>query len=182
MLIGSLPQLASPVSADNIPVQHGANTYKINYSDLKGEKGDTGATGNGISSVVLNNDYTLTINFTDGTSTTTTSIRGATGAQGPQGETGPQGATGNGISTVAKTGTSGLVDTYTITFTDGTTTTFTVTNGSDATVTVDTAMSSSSTNPVQNKVIYGALTSGTQANKAYHLGFYLDANGDLCYD
>ena len=41
------------------------------------------------------------------------------------------GATGNGISSVAKTGTSGLVDTYTITYTDGTTSTFTVTNGAD---------------------------------------------------
>ncbi len=34
-----------------------------------------------------------------------------------------------GISSIAKTGTSGLVDTYTITYTDGTTSTFTVTNG-----------------------------------------------------
>lgn len=42
----------------------------------------------------------------------------------------PRGATGNGISTIAKTGTSGLVDTYTITMTNGTTSTFTVTNGS----------------------------------------------------
>lgn len=41
----------------------------------------------------------------------------------------PRGQTGNGISTIAKTGTSGLVDTYTITMTDGTTSTFTVTNG-----------------------------------------------------
>ncbi len=41
----------------------------------------------------------------------------------------PQGATGNGIANIAKTGTQGLVDTYTITMTDGTTYTFTVTNG-----------------------------------------------------
>ena len=34
-----------------------------------------------------------------------------------------------GISTVAKTGTSGLVDTYTITYADGSTSTYTVTNG-----------------------------------------------------
>ena len=52
------------------------------------------------------------------------------GPQGPQGETG---ATGNGIASVEKTGTSGLVDTYTITFTNGQTTTFTVTNGQDGT-------------------------------------------------
>lgn len=36
---------------------------------------------------------------------------------------------GKGISTIAKTGTSGLVDTYTITYNDSTTQTFTVTNG-----------------------------------------------------
>lgn len=43
----------------------------------------------------------------------------------PQGE---QGETGNGIASVAKTSTSGNVDTYTITMTDGSTSTFTVTN------------------------------------------------------
>ena len=36
---------------------------------------------------------------------------------------------GNGIASVAKTGSSGLVDTYTITFDNGQTSTFTVTNG-----------------------------------------------------
>ena len=43
----------------------------------------------------------------------------------------PKGDTGNGISSIAKTSTVGLVDTYTITMTNGTTTTFTVTNGRD---------------------------------------------------
>jgi len=43
---------------------------------------------------------------------------------------GETGATGNGISSIVKTETSGVVDTYTITYTDGTTSTFTVTNGS----------------------------------------------------
>lgn len=59
---------------------------------------------------------------------------GDTGPAGPTGATGPQGptgATGNGIASITKTGTSGLIDTYTITFTDGSTTTFTVTNGKD---------------------------------------------------
>lgn len=50
------------------------------------------------------------------------------GPQGPQGEPGPQGETGNGIVSIEKTSTVGLVDTYTITFTDGTTFNFTVTN------------------------------------------------------
>lgn len=44
---------------------------------------------------------------------------------------GERGLTGNGISTVYKTSTSGLVDTYTVTFTDGNTTTFNITNGSN---------------------------------------------------
>lgn len=56
---------------------------------------------------------------------------GPTGPTGPQGPTGQTGATGNGIVSITKTGTAGLVDTYTILFTDGTTTTFTVTNGQD---------------------------------------------------
>ena len=57
-------------------------------------------------------------------------------AEGPQGDEGPQGPagpTGNGIASITKTGTSGLVDTYTITYTNGSTTTFTVTNGKDGT-------------------------------------------------
>lgn len=45
----------------------------------KGEKGDTGDVGNGITSVDLNDNYTLTINFTDNTSFTTTPIRGEKG-------------------------------------------------------------------------------------------------------
>lgn len=87
----------------------------VDYFD--GAKGDT---GNGIISTTLNADYTLTILFSDGTSVTTSSIRGA------QGETG---ATGNGIANIAKTSTSGLIDTYTITYTNGATDTFQVKNG-----------------------------------------------------
>ena len=53
--------------------------------------------------------------------------------RGNKGETGDTGATGNGIASITKTGTSGLVDTYTIAYTDGTSTTFTVTNGRNGT-------------------------------------------------
>ena len=102
---------------------------------------------------------TYTITFTDGTTTTFTVTNGKDGLQGIQGEPGKDGHTpvitiengywyidgentnvlaeglkgepGNGISSITKTNTEGLVDTYTITFTDGTTTTFTVTNGKD---------------------------------------------------
>ena len=41
-----------------------------------------------------------------------------------------KGEKGSNIATITKTGTSGLVDTYTVTLTDGSTTTFNVTNGS----------------------------------------------------
>lgn len=58
--------------------------------------------------------------------------KGDKGDTGETGATGATGATGNGIASITKTGTSGLVDTYTITFTDGTTTTFDVTNGAEA--------------------------------------------------
>lgn len=44
---------------------------------------------------------------------------------------GTPGPAGVGIQKIEKTGTDGLVDTYTITYTDGSTTTYTVTNGAD---------------------------------------------------
>lgn len=61
----------------------------------KGDKGDQGELGNGISSIVLNQDYTLTINFTDGTSTNTASIRGEKGDKGERGLPGESGVTGD---------------------------------------------------------------------------------------
>lgn len=63
--------------------------------------------------------FKLKFEFEDGTSIESTDI------------TIPQGETGNGISSIAKTSTSGYVDTYTITYTDGSTFNFTVTNGRD---------------------------------------------------
>lgn len=57
------------------------------------------------------------------------------GNTGSTGQTGPVGPTGNGIASITKTGTDGLVDTYTITYTNGNTTTFTITNGEDGEVT-----------------------------------------------
>ena len=99
---------------------------------IQGKQGEKGETGNGIASTVLNEDYTLTITFTDGTSyTTPTPIRGEigltgpegprgltgeTGATGAQGQQGEKGETGNGIANTV------LNDDYTltITFTDGT--------------------------------------------------------------
>lgn len=90
--------------------------------------GTDGTDGVGISSITFkekdasgNNVYTVTL--------TNQNTYDITCPIGPQGETGATGATGNGIASITKTGTSGLVDTYTITYTNGQTTTFTVTNG-----------------------------------------------------
>ena len=82
-------------------------------------KGDKGETGNGISSVKFNADYSLTFNFTESEPYTTPSIRGERGAQG------------YGIVSVEKIGTAGLVDTYQVNYEDSSVppTTFTVTNG-----------------------------------------------------
>lgn len=67
---------------------------------------------------------------------------------------GPQGETGNGIVSITKTDTVGLVDTYTILYSDGTTSMFTVTNGSgsggveidDTTTSIDKVWSSDKIN------------------------------------
>ncbi len=124
----------------------------------KGDKGETGAPGKdgkGIASAdVVNGE--LIITYTEGEPQNLGSVMGPQGATGPQGEKGVglESATilddgilelkytngnktkvgvvvGNGIASIKKTGTEGLVDTYTITYTDGTDTTFTVTNGKD---------------------------------------------------
>lgn len=57
--------------------------------------------------------------------------KGDQGEQGVKGDPGVKGDTGNGIVSIEKTATQGLVDTYTITMTDGSTAEFTVTNGQD---------------------------------------------------
>lgn len=79
-----------------------------------GAKGDTGATGNGISSFEKTSTSSLvdtyTITFTNGTSTTI------------------EVTNGRGIVSIVKTGTVDYVDTYTITYNDGTTSTFEVAN------------------------------------------------------
>ena len=104
----------------------------------KGDKGDIGATGNGIAKVekTLTNGLvdTYTITFTDNTTTTFTIVNGANGTNGENGKdgtNGDKGEDGNGIASIAKTGTDGLVDTYTINFTNGEHATFTITNGAN---------------------------------------------------
>lgn len=77
---------------------------------------------------------------------------GGTGPQGPKGDTGADGY--SPIATVTKSG-----DTATITITDKNgTTTAQISDGAGASITVDDELSSTSTNPVQNKVINSALS------------------------
>jgi hypothetical protein len=72
----------------------------------------------------------VTASTSNGTTTLTFDyLKGAKGDKGDTGTTGGTGPQGVGISTIKKTSTSGLVDTYTITKTDNSTATFTVTNG-----------------------------------------------------
>ena len=97
---------------------------------MDGTNGTDGDDGVGISSITyketdVSGNYVYTVLLTDSSSYDITCPKG------PQGATGADGADGNGIVSITKTGTSGLVDTYTITYTDGTTSTFTVTNGQD---------------------------------------------------
>ena len=117
----------------------------------QGPKGDPGTNGTsakitGATASVDSTSGTPQVTVTSGGTDSSRSFNFAfTGLKGPKGEQGTKGdtgATGDGIKSITKTSTSGLVDTYTITFTSGKTpTTFTVTNGqngSDATVTWDT--------------------------------------------
>ena len=63
------------------------------------------------------------------TITSATSFKGAQGDTGASGQDGQDGEDGRGITSITKTSTSGLQDTYTITYSDGTTSTFVITNG-----------------------------------------------------
>lgn len=132
-----------------------------------------------------------------------------------------KGDNGSSIESIEKTGTSGLIDTYTITTTDGLKTTFTVTNGraiesfektgtqglidiytitfndgtsieiqfEKANVNVDTELSTSSTNPVENRVIASKINAmdaniagtedGATASQTYVAGDFILRNNQL---
>lgn len=76
-------------------------------------------TDKAVHSIAINGS-TITLTFADGTTETVSAINL------------------KGISSIAKTSSSGVVDTYTITYSDGTTSTFTVTNGEPVMLEADT--------------------------------------------
>ena len=104
---------------------------------IQGEQGEIGPTPNITMSATAdatssaNPSVEVTKSGTAEAPSFALAFSGLKGTKGDTGNTGATGATGNGISSITKTGTQGLVDTYTITMTDGTTATFTVTNGRD---------------------------------------------------
>lgn len=152
-----------------------------------GSSGSDGDDGVGIASIEQTTTSTadegvnvLTITLTDGTTATFQVRNGSQGSAGSGGTggTGADGEDGVGIVSIEQTTTStadGGVNVITITLSDGSSSSFEVRNGSkgstgatgpagadgedgsDATVTVDSELSETSTNPVQNKVIYAAL-------------------------
>ncbi|TKS55409.1 hypothetical protein FCN74_11965, partial [Mesohalobacter halotolerans] len=97
-----------------------------------GVDGQDGQDGVGITSTTDNNDGTFTLNFSDGSTFTTSDLTGPQGATGPTGPTGPQGPIGipgndgvdgqDGEDGVGITSTTDNNDgTFTLNFSDGST-------------------------------------------------------------
>ena len=77
-----------------------------------------------------------------------------------------KGKDGRGVASIKKTGTTGAVDTYTITYTDSTTSTFTINNSDSISL--------------QRQIVpSAAVESSTTASKAYAAGDYVVVNGLL---
>jgi len=107
-----------------------ASPYKWVYlADFSGASGITGQTPNiQIGNVTEGNEPVVTRRSGSSNENPILDFVLKTGATGQTGET------GNGIASITKTSTSGLVDTYTITFTNGQTTTYQITNGANGSV------------------------------------------------
>ena len=151
---------------------------------LKGEDGNsitsiekTGTSGNTDTyTVTLTDGSTYTFDVTNGSDISSIEKTDTSGLVDTYTVTLTDGSTttfevtnGNGITSIEKTGTSGNTDTYTITLENGNTSTFTVTNGTNA---VDDALSTTSTNPVENRVVTNAINNINQ-----HLKYSGNANG-----
>ena len=148
------------------------NPAAVNIKGLQGATGPQGAKGDAFTYADFTQEQLTALKGPKGDKGDT-GAKGATGAQGPQGATGPQGAQGvQGLQ-----GPAGNAATITIgnVTTSAPGTSASVTNrgtpsavvldfvlprgedGADGGVTVDEELSSTSTNPVQNNVIYNAL-------------------------
>lgn len=124
-----------------IEVEDGAGTHRVTITDANstktftvkdgkdgkdGEDGEPGQDGFSPRAVITKIIGGVRITLTDENGQTWEDVY-----HGQNGEPGKDGEDGRGITSIVKTSTSGLVDTYTITYSDNTTTTYTVTNGRD---------------------------------------------------
>lgn len=134
--------LIGPVGNDGVgvasTVDNGNGTFTINYTngssftsaDLTGPQGaqgpvgpqgaigPAGINGVGVASTLDNGNGTFTINYTDGSSFTSSDLTGPQGAQGPvgpQGAIGPAGLDGVGVASTVDNGDGS----FTINYTDG---------------------------------------------------------------
>lgn len=157
------------VTAYAYAVQGGYEGTEAEFTEMLGQAGVTLEQLENLTAVAttLSEGSEATASYSEGVLTFGIP-RGNTGATGPQGPQGVQGETGNGISSITKTATAGLVDTYTITFTDGATTTFTVTNGADGDIiNVAAAFDATKAYAVGDMVLYqGTLYAFTAAHAA----------------
>ena len=129
MEYGDYVMIASTVEIeDNAKLYTRGETQWIFITDFSGATGIRGETGLTpsiqIGTVVSGATPSVTRTGTDETPVLNFVLQ-----KGDKGDKGNTGDTGNGISSITKTSTSGLVDTYTITYTNGNTTTFNVSNG-----------------------------------------------------
>ena len=122
--VGELPRASTVTTTDLFVMEQAGQAKSLTGQVLINDLAMALDGHGGIKSITLNDDYTLTFIMSDDTEVKTTSVRGATGAKGDKG------TDGRAITSVAKISTSGLVDTYKISFSDNTSTNFTVTNGS----------------------------------------------------
>lgn len=122
--ISELPRASTVTTTDLFVMEQAGQAKSLTGQVLINDLATALDGHGGIKSITLNDDYTLTFVMADDTEVQTTSVRGATGAKGDKG------TDGRAITSVAKISTSGLVDTYKISFSDNTSTNFTVTNGS----------------------------------------------------
>ena len=122
--VGELPRASTVTTTDLFLMEQAGQAKSLTGQVLINDLATALDGHGGIKSITLNDDYTLTFVMADDTEVQTTSVRGATGAKGDKG------TDGRAITSVEKISTSGLVDTYKISFSDNTSTNFTVTNGS----------------------------------------------------
>ena len=122
--VGELPRASTVTTTDLFVLEQAGQAKSLTGKVLMDDLAAALDAHGGIKSIALNDDYTLTFTLSDDTEVTTTSVRGEKGAKGDKG------TDGRAITGIEKTDTSGLVDTYKISFSDNTSVNFTVTNGS----------------------------------------------------